>query len=287
MHAAIVDAVEPLRTPFEMVFVNDGSRDRTLEIAVGVAREDPRVRIVHFRRNYGQTPAMAAGIEHARGEILVTMDGDLQNDPRDIEHFLAKMQEGYDIVVGWRVKRQDKLISRRIPSQVANWLIGKVTGVAIKDNGCSLKAFRASPDQADSVVFGDASIHSCYGFHCRAKNCGDSGSSPCAPVWAIEIRTLAHLQGAARFDGHQDRRYVLFEAADVVQPARCASCSNRRCRNRALHCGSGARACARSRCPWRVRASFSSLLPSSWWEVARSPSSSLSWATCASATIRA
>ena len=144
MHAAIVDAVEPLRTPFEMVFVDDGSRDRTLEVAVGIARADPRVRIVHFRRNYGQTPAMAAGIEHARGDVLITMDGDLQNDPRDIEHFLAKIEEGYDIVVGWRVKRQDKLISRRIPSQVANWLIGKVTGVPIKDNGCSLKAFRAS-----------------------------------------------------------------------------------------------------------------------------------------------
>jgi glycosyltransferase involved in cell wall biosynthesis len=102
------------------------------------------VRVVNFRRNYGQTPAMAAGIEHARGDVLVTMDGDLQNDPRDIEHFLAKINEGNDIVVGWRFNRQDKLISRKIPSRIANWLIGRVTGVLIKDNGCSLKAFRAS-----------------------------------------------------------------------------------------------------------------------------------------------
>ena len=144
MHAAIVAAVEPLGIPFEMVFVNDGSRDRTLEIAIEIAREDERVRVVNFRRNYGQTPAMAAGIEHAQGKVLVTMDGDLQNDPRDIEHFLAKINEGYDIVVGWRFNRQDKLVSRKIPSKIANWIIGKVTGVPIKDNGCSLKAYRAS-----------------------------------------------------------------------------------------------------------------------------------------------
>lgn len=142
MHQAIVDAVEPLGIAFEMVFVDDGSRDRTLEVATGIARGDERVRVVKFRRNYGQTPAMAAGIEQAHGRVLVTMDGDLQNDPRDIEHFLAKIDEGYDIVVGWRFNRQDKLVSRKIPSKIANWLIGKVTGVPINDNGCSLKAYR-------------------------------------------------------------------------------------------------------------------------------------------------
>jgi glycosyltransferase involved in cell wall biosynthesis len=144
MHAAIVGAVEPLAIPFEMVLVNDGSRDGTLAMAIDLARQDPRVRVVNFRRNYGQTPAMAAGIEQARGRVLVTMDGDLQNDPRDIEHFLAKIDEGYDIVVGWRFNRQDKLVSRKIPSRIANWLIGRVTGVPIKDNGCSLKAYRAA-----------------------------------------------------------------------------------------------------------------------------------------------
>lgn len=144
MHAAIVAAVEPLGVPFDMVFVNDGSRDRTLELATELAREDDRVTVVNFRRNYGQTPAMAAGIAEARGRVLVTMDGDLQNDPTDIEHFLAKINEGYDIVVGWRHNRQDKLVSRKIPSRIANWLIGKVTGVPIKDNGCSLKAYRAA-----------------------------------------------------------------------------------------------------------------------------------------------
>jgi glycosyltransferase involved in cell wall biosynthesis len=142
LYRAITDAMDPLAITYEMVFVDDGSRDRTVELATELARKDPRVRLVIFRRNYGQTPAMAAGIEYARGQILVTMDGDLQNDPKDISLFLDKMSEGYDIVVGWRHNRQDKLISRKIPSRIANRLIGKVTGVPIRDNGCSLKAYR-------------------------------------------------------------------------------------------------------------------------------------------------
>ena len=144
LYAAIVAAVEPLGVAFEMLFVDDGSTDRTLELATQLARQDPRVRVVRFRRNYGQTPAMAAGIEYARGATLLTMDGDLQNDPADIRLFLDKIASGYDIVVGWREKRQDHLLRRKIPSRIANWLIGKVTGVPIRDNGCSLKAYRAT-----------------------------------------------------------------------------------------------------------------------------------------------
>jgi glycosyltransferase involved in cell wall biosynthesis len=144
MHQAIVQAMASLDIAYEMVFVDDGSKDQTVAIATEIARRDARVRLVKFRRNYGQTPAMAAGIEHARGEIIVTMDGDLQNDPADIGNFLAKIDEGFDIVVGWRFNRQDKLVSRKIPSRIANWIIGRVTGVPIKDNGCSLKAYRAS-----------------------------------------------------------------------------------------------------------------------------------------------
>ena len=143
MHAAIVEALTPAGYEFEIVFVDDGSKDSTLEIATEIARDDPNLRVVEFRRNYGQTAAMAAGIEVARGEIIVTMDGDLQNDPRDIPEFVSKMREGYDMVVGWRFNRQDKLISRKVPSVIANWLIGRVTGVPIKDNGCSLKAYKA------------------------------------------------------------------------------------------------------------------------------------------------
>ena len=144
LYAAITHAVAPLGISFEIVFVDDGSRDATVHIADEIARSDPRVCLVKFRRNYGQTPAMAAGIAQASGDVIVTMDGDLQNDPADIGALLRKIDEGYDIVVGWRFDRQDKLVSRKIPSRIANKLIAKVTGVPIKDNGCSLKAYRAS-----------------------------------------------------------------------------------------------------------------------------------------------
>jgi glycosyltransferase involved in cell wall biosynthesis len=144
LYEAITNAVAPLGVSYEIVFVDDGSRDGTVRVADEIARGDARVCLVKFRRNYGQTPAMAAGIAQASGEVIVTMDGDLQNDPADIGALLRKIDEGYDIVVGWRFDRQDKLISRKIPSRIANRLIATVTGVPIKDNGCSLKAYRAS-----------------------------------------------------------------------------------------------------------------------------------------------
>lgn len=143
LYASIVQAMEALGPPFEIVLVDDGSTDQTAANAREIARGDSRVSVIRFARNYGQTPAMAAGIEYASGKVLVTMDGDLQNDPADIGLLLNSIATGCDIAVGWRHDRQDKLITRRLPSQIANWLIGKVTGVPIHDNGCSLKAFRA------------------------------------------------------------------------------------------------------------------------------------------------
>lgn len=143
LYDAIVQAIRPLDIDYEILFVDDGSSDNTIPEVIKLAEKDRRLRIIKFRRNYGQTPAMAAGIDHARGNILVTMDGDLQNDPGDIPMLLDKIMQGYDIVVGWRHKRQDKLITRKIPSRVANWMIGKITGVPIRDNGCSLKAYKA------------------------------------------------------------------------------------------------------------------------------------------------
>jgi glycosyltransferase involved in cell wall biosynthesis len=222
MHAAIVAAIEPLGVPFEMVLVNDGSKDRTLELATEIAREDPRVRVVNFRRNYGQTPAMAAGIEQAHGKVLITMDGDLQNDPRDIEHFLAKINEGYDIVVGWRFNRQDKLVSRKIPSKIANWLIGKVTGVPIKDNGCSLKAFRASLIKEIPLYSEMHRFIPAMASIAGPRDRGDQGAAPRAPVRPVEVRPVARVQGAARPDGDQDRGVVHVPAAAVVRD--CCRC---------------------------------------------------------------
>ena len=144
LYEALTTALDPTGMDYEMVLVDDGSKDSTLAKAIQIAQNDPRVKVVKFRRNCGQTAAMAAGIEYASGDVLVTMDGDLQNDPLDIPMFLQTIDAGYDIVVGWRFQRQDKLITRKIPSKIANWLIAKVTKVPIKDNGCSLKAYRAS-----------------------------------------------------------------------------------------------------------------------------------------------
>ncbi len=143
LYQKIKEAAVKTGKAYEIIFVNDGSSDNTSGVAAALAEKDQALRVVEFRRNFGQAPAMAAGIDLARGEILVTMDGDLQNDPDDIPMMVDKLEEGYDLVVGWRHKRQDKLISRKIPSMIANRLIGAVTGVPIKDNGCSLKVYKA------------------------------------------------------------------------------------------------------------------------------------------------
>ena len=144
LYQQIRQACETLRRSYEIVVVDDGSDDRTFDALEEIHSQDPGLKAIRFRKNYGQTAAMAAGFEYARGEVVVSMDGDLQNDPADIPLLLKKMDEGYDIVCGWRKNRQDKFWSRRVPSVAANWLIGKVTGVQIHDNGCSLKAYRAA-----------------------------------------------------------------------------------------------------------------------------------------------
>lgn len=143
LYRAIVDVLDAQALNYEIVFVDDGSSDGTFPAAERLAKADKRLRVIKFRRNFGQTPAMAAGIQLAAGRIVVTMDGDLQNDPRDIPTLLRQVDEGYDIVVGWRFDRKDNLLTRRIPSRVANWLMARLTGMPIKDTGCSLKAFRA------------------------------------------------------------------------------------------------------------------------------------------------
>jgi glycosyltransferase involved in cell wall biosynthesis len=143
MYSAILDGLGDSERSFEIIFVDDGSEDATFERARDIANRDQRLKLIRFRRNFGQTPAMSAGIDFAKGDVIVTMDGDLQNDPRDIPMLVSHIESGADLAVGWRYKRQDKLITRKIPSKIANWLIGKVTGVPIKDNGCSLKAYRA------------------------------------------------------------------------------------------------------------------------------------------------
>jgi glycosyltransferase involved in cell wall biosynthesis len=143
LYEKLLAVLPGLQRSFEIILINDGSTDGSQDVLNRLAQRDSRVRVIQLRRNFGQTPAMAAGFDHARGRIIIPMDADLQNDPVDIPLLLAKLDEGFDIVSGWRKNRQDKEVVRKLVSRLANWLIGVITGVKLHDSGCSLKAYRA------------------------------------------------------------------------------------------------------------------------------------------------
>lgn len=142
LHERIISVLSSLNRTAEIIYIDDGSTDSSLQVLKGIAAADDRVRVIALRRNYGQTAAMSAGFDLSRGEILIPMDADLQNDPADIPKLLEKIDEGYDVVSGWRKNRHDKLLSRRIPSILANKIISLISGVHLHDYGCSLKAYR-------------------------------------------------------------------------------------------------------------------------------------------------
>src|SRR5690349_20243567 len=154
LHAKLDQALKSLGRSAEIVYVDDGSTDGSLNILRELAAMDSRVRVVALRRNYGQTAAMAAGIDAARGKVLIPMDADLQNDPADIRRLLDKLDEGYDVVSGWRKNRKDKMVTRKIPSMIANRLISWIGGVPLHDYGCSLKAYRRESLQ-DVRLYGE------------------------------------------------------------------------------------------------------------------------------------
>ena len=142
LYRELAEVVGHLGRRYEMLFVDDGSTDQTAERLRRIAADNPNVRIIRFRRNFGQTVAISAGIDYARGEILCLLDGDLQNDPADIPRLLDKLAEGHDVVSGWRRRRCDRFLTRRLPSAVANWLISWISGVRLHDFGCTLKVYR-------------------------------------------------------------------------------------------------------------------------------------------------
>ncbi len=142
MFDELKEVLSGLECESEIIFIDDGSSDGSLQLLEDVALQESEVVVVSFRRNFGQTAAMAAGFNYASGDVIVTMDGDMQNDPHDIPELLATLEKGYDLVSGWRFDRQDKFISRRLPSMIANKIISRVTGVHLHDYGCTLKAFR-------------------------------------------------------------------------------------------------------------------------------------------------
>jgi glycosyltransferase involved in cell wall biosynthesis len=141
LYGTLMSSLATLGRPFEVIVVDDGSRDGTYSKLAALAAADDRLKLIRLRRNFGQTAAMAAGFDYAAGEVIVPMDGDLQNDPADIARLLEKIDEGYDVVSGWRTDRKDGFV-RRLPSRLANRLIGRVTGVRLHDYGCTLKAYR-------------------------------------------------------------------------------------------------------------------------------------------------
>lgn len=142
LFAKLFKVLEALDEQYEIIAVNDGSKDRSIDALRRIAEEQPRLRVIDFRRNFGQTAALMAGFDYARGEIIVTLDADLQNDPDDIPALIAKLREGFDVVSGWRADRKDAAFSRNFLSRVANFLISEISGVKLRDYGCTLKAYR-------------------------------------------------------------------------------------------------------------------------------------------------
>ena len=142
LNSSLTGALERLNRSYEVIYIDDGSTDQSLAMLRNLACRDTRIRVISLRRNYGQTAAMSAGIDHSRGQILVPMDADLQNDPADIGRLLEKLDEGYDVVSGWRKDRKDSWLTRQVPSRMANWLISRLNGIQLHDYGCSLKAYR-------------------------------------------------------------------------------------------------------------------------------------------------
>lgn len=142
LYQELVDALKNLDQEFELIFIDDGSTDQSFEILSKLYKDDSRVVVICFRRNFGQTAALSAGFDYAKGDIIITLDADLQNDPKDIPKLLEKLDEGHDLVNGWRFNRKDHFFTRRLPSIIANKIISIVTGVKLHDYGCTLKAFR-------------------------------------------------------------------------------------------------------------------------------------------------
>lgn len=194
--------MESVGKTWELILVNDGSSDDTPVILEELYREDPRVVVIHLRRNYGQTPALVAGFDHARGAFIVALDGDLQHDPEEIPRFLSKIEDGYDLVSGWRTSRSDAFLTRTLPSRIANWLMARISGVELHDFGTTFKAYRREI-LADLRLYGE--LHRFV-----PALCAWSGAS----IAEIPIKDLGRNQGKSHYGLSRTFR-VMFDLLTV------------------------------------------------------------------------
>ncbi len=211
LYRELKDVLNREKISHEILLINDGSSDRTTQLISELQAQDPCVTVINFRRNFGQTAAMSAGFDYARGDVIVTMDGDLQNDPADIPVLLAKIAEGNDVVTGWRFARKDPFISRKLPSMIANKIISFITGVHLHDYGCTLKAFKKEITQHIKL----------YGEMHRFIPAIASGMGAC--IAEVKVNHRARKYGASKYGISRTVRVIL----DLVTVKFLLSYSNR------------------------------------------------------------
>ena len=219
-YRALAEALDRLPQSAEIIFADDGSTDGSADRLDAIAETDPRVRVLHLSRNYGQTAALMAAIQNSTGDVVIPMDGDGQNDPADIPPLLAKLAEGFDVVSGWRVAREDNALTRRLPSVVANWLISALLHVPLHDYGCTLKAYRREVLE-DVRLYGE--MHRFIPIYAAwegARVTEIAGQPPPAPVRQIEIRDRPHRPRPARSADRLLYRPGLRPADPVLRQAR-------------------------------------------------------------------
>ena len=222
LHRELTAALGAWGRPYEILLIDDGSTDGTFAALKALQAGDPHVRVIALRRNFGQTAAFAAGFAYARGHMIATSDGDLQNDPRDLPMMVETLEEGHDIVCGWRRQRRDPWLTRRLPSNLANWLISRTTGVRLHDYGCSLKVFRGEVVRSLRLYGRDAPVHSGHRQRAGGAHRRGEGKPPRPPLRYVEVRPVAHLAGHSR-SAHGEVPAELLDAADPdLRPARPA-----------------------------------------------------------------
>src|SRR5258708_21936307 len=168
LYMKLTEVMDGIGEPYELVFVDDGSKDDSFKVLSEIYEHDRRVNLVRLRRNFGQTPALKAGFDFARGEVIISMDGDLQHDPEEIPRFLEKIEEGYDLVSGWRYARRDHWLFRQVPSRAANWMMAKLSGLDLHDFGTTFKAYRREIIQ-EIQLYGERSEERRVGKECRSR----------------------------------------------------------------------------------------------------------------------